>query len=431
MSIFTKAAMTIARGLGLSDPRIYRFLSIGGPTYAGESVTVDTALQLDVVWACVRLIAQTIATLPLLLYQRNADGHGSVDRKHPLYRLLHDRPNSDMTATEFWEAIAAGVLLWGNAYGAVERIGTRVVAITPMRPDRVTIVRQEDGSLLYRHQLGAVLTEYTEDQIFHVKGFSLDGLIGISPIAQARQVLATAIATEKTAGTFFRNGMRPSAVMLAPTYLTPNQRADADAFLERYTGAINAGKVPLLEGGWTLKEMQLPPEDAQLLATRSFQVEQICRWFDVPPAMIGHMDKSTSWGTGLEQMTLWFLTFSLRHHLKRIEQAISKSLLSLVEQGTHYAEFNVEGLLRADSKGRSELYAVLARNGLRTRNELRAYDNLPPLPDGDDLTVEVGLIPVQLLGKVAKTVHEAPLDPGFKPPAAVPTSKEGVSATTQ
>jgi HK97 family phage portal protein len=266
----------------------------------------------------------------------------------------------------------------------------------------------------------------TEEQVFHIKGFSLDGLVGMSPITMARQSIGSAMAAEKASGSFFRNGMQPSAMMKAPTYLTAPQREQANVIIEKFSGAMNTGKVPLIEGGWDLTQLSLKPEDAQLLQTRSFHVAQLCRWFDVPPVMIGHLEKSTAWGTGLEQMMQWFLTFSLRPHLKRIEQAISKALLTTDEQLTHYAEFNVEGLLRADSAGRAQLYKVLVENGLRTRNELRALDNEPPHPDGDDLTVMSNMLPIQLLGQVARIPSDKPVDPNFVPSGpSSPSGSEG------
>lgn len=426
MGIFTKAVQTLARAIGLTDPRLYEWYG-GGRTHSGEAVSVNTALQLDAVWSCVRLISQTIATLPLFLYRRDGKGRGEVDSAHPLYRILHDQPNADMTATEFWEAIVAAILLQGNAYGWKDKIGRRVVAITPMRPDFVTVKRLQDGSLQYVYTWQGTTYHLGEDDVLHIKGFSLDGLMGLSPISQARQSLGTAIAAEKSAASFFRNGMQPSKIMEAPQYLTDAQRQQAKGIIERYTGAAATGSVPLLEGGWKISDVSLKPEDAQLLQTRAFHVEQICRWFDVPPIMIGHMDKSTAWGTGMEQMMLWFLTFSLRPHLKRIEQAISKSLLTPEEQLSHYAEFNVEGLLRADSKGRAELYGALAMNGLRTRNELRALDNEPPMPGGDDLTVQSNLIPIQLLGTDAHAKVAKAADSNAQPKS---TGTERIDAST-
>lgn len=414
---------TIARSLGLTDPRLYHYFS-GGPTYAGEVVSVETALQLDTVWACVRLISQTIATLPLYLYKRDGKGRGVLADKHPLFKILHDRPNAGMTATDFWEAQSAARLLWGNSYSAIETMGEgarkRVTGLTPLRPDRVQVKREADGSLSFHYSWQGQTGTFREDEILHVKGFSLDGIMGLSPIAQARQSLGSAIAAERAAGTMFKNGMRPSAVMTTPNYLTPAQREQATGIIETFSGAVSAGRVPLVEGGWKLEPWNLPPKDAELLATRSFHVEQICRWFDVPPAMIGHMEKSTAWGTGLEQMLIWFLTFALRPHLRRVEQAISRSLLSPIEQADYYAEFNADALLRADSVGRSTLYKTLAENGLRTRNELRALDNMSPMPGGDSLTVQANLLPIDMLGKVAKIPTETALPPEGKPEPAKP-----------
>jgi HK97 family phage portal protein len=176
--------------------------------------------------------------------------------------------------------------------------------------------------------------------------------------------------------------------------------------------------VPLIEGGWKLDTLSLPPEDAQLLATRGFHVEQICRWFDVRPVMIGHTQQATAWGSGMEQMMLWFLQFSLRPLIKRIEQTIVKSLLAPEERSAHYAEFNVEGLLRTDSAARAALYAVLVDHGLNTRNEVRARENLAPITGGDDLTVQAQILPIQLLGKWVRGVQDKPVDPGFVTPKA-------------
>jgi HK97 family phage portal protein len=428
-NIGLKSVSVLARGLGLTDPRLYSYLS-GGSTYAGESVSVATAMQLDAVWACVRLLSQTVATLPLNLFKRDSEGRGIIDREHPLYRVLHDQPNADMTATEFWEAMVACVLLWGNAFAEIVRSGARIVALIPMRPDHVTVRRQQDGSLLYVYTWLGKIFELQEADVFHIKGFSLDGLVGLSPVTQARHSLGTAIAAEKAAGSLFRNGMRSSSAMMAPAYLNKTQRADADGLIAKITGSINAGSMPLLEGGWKIEQLSMSPQDAELLLTRAFQTEVICRWFDVPPAMIGHTEKTTAWGTGLEQMMLWFLTFSLRPHLKRIEQAIAKGLLTPAERDTHYAEFNADALMRADSAGRAALYSSAAQNGWKTRNEIRALENDPPLPGGDDLTVQVNLVPIELLGQFVRGRPDAPLDPGYVAPDAAPGSELSPTAPT-
>ena len=419
--IATKAVLTIAKQLSLTDPRLYQHFDVG-PTYAGESVTVDTAMQLDTVWSCVKLKAQTVATLPCVIYSRDARDFGQRNRDHPLYSLLHDQPNADMTAAEFWEAMVGAYLLWGNAYAQITWAGKRVISLMPMRPDRVTIRRLVDGSLLYFYAYMGVRLELTEAEVFHLKGFSLDGLVGISPVAMGRQSISASLAAEKASGSFFRNGMRPSVVMSAPTYLTDVQRKRKQEFIDEFSGAINAGRVPIMEGGWKLDQLSLPPEDAQLLGTRAFQVEQICRWFDVPPVMIGHTQSATAWGSGMEQMMLWYLQFSLRPVLTKIEQAIARHLVVPEERSKTYAEFNVEGLLRTDSERRARLYAVLTDHGINTRNEIRARENLPPIAGGDDLTVQAAMLPIQLLGQFVKGVTDKPLEPGvpFTPPKGAP-----------
>jgi HK97 family phage portal protein len=443
-NVALKNVSILARGLGLTDPRLYHFFS-SGPTHAGEVVTVDTSLQLDVVWACVRLVADTIATLPLQVYARDKQGRGIIDDKNPLYRILHDSPNADMTAVEFWTATVAAILLWGNSYGAIARknddptskVGSLpgpdnpVVAITPMRPDRITVRRTTDGGLTYHYSFQGFIADLEEYQVLHIKGFSLDGLVGIAPISQARQGLASAMAAEKAAGSFFRNGMRPSAIMEAPTYLTDPQRVQANAMIERFSGAMSTGGVPLLEGAWKLNTaVSLPPEDAQLLQTRGFHVEQMCRWFMVPPPMIGHTEKSTAWGTGLEQMNLWFLMYCLRPHLERIEQAIMKSLMTAEEAVANYVEFNVDGILRSDSTIRAALYKTQIAFGLKTPNEIRALENDAPDPDGNDLMIMSNMLPIKLLGEFVRGRGPKPLDPNFVPgkPTAADIAAQGDAA---
>jgi HK97 family phage portal protein len=420
--LYLKAVSTIARGIGLTDPRLYQYFG-GGETYAGEIVSVESALRVETVWACVRLISTTISTMALQVFQKLPDGRGVPVRDIPLYSLLHDQPNADMTATTFWTAMVACLLLWGNAYAAIERRGDgTVIALTPLMPNRLTITRQTDGSLLYHYAYMNVRQDYTEDQILHIKGFSLDGIVGLSPISQARETLGIAMAAEKSAASFFRNAMRPSLVMKAPNFLTDVQRERYnDSWMEKFTGSINAGRVPLVEGGWSLDQITMKPEDAELLATRAYSVEQICRWYGVSPVMVGHMDKSTAWGTGLEQMNLWFLTYGLRPWLRAIEQEITRSILTPAQRILYYAEFNVDGLLRTDSEKRAIMMKTLVDAGINTPNEMRAKNNDGPLDGGDQLTMAAGRMPLEMLGQQPPTPQ--PNDPARQqgqvtPPAA-------------
>jgi HK97 family phage portal protein len=303
-----------------------------------------------------------------------------------------------MTAVEFWEAVVACLCLWGNAYVEKGMVGRAIAALTPLRPDLMSVQRTDSGALEYRYSDPAGLRVYSEDEILHIKGFGIDGLTGLSPIGYARNSLGAAMATDEASAKVFANGMRTSGFVQAPQVLKPDQRQQIRETIAEFTGSGNAGKVMVLEAGFEYKQLTLPPEDAQMLETRAFQVEDICRWFRIPPFMIGHTEKSTSWGTGLEQQMIGFLTFALRPYLTRIEQAVKKSLVPAPDRGRIFAEFNLEGLLRADSKGRAELYASAAQNGWMKRDEIRAKENLPPEPGGDVLTVQSNLVPLDQLG---------------------------------
>jgi HK97 family phage portal protein len=427
--LYLKAVSTIARAIGLTDPRLLQHFG-GGPTFAGETVTIEASMRIETVWACVRLIASTIATLPLEVFQRLPDGRGQLVRNHQLWSLLHDQPNADMTAVVFWQAMVASLLLWGNGYAYIDRRndGT-VISLTPLIPAYLSPELRPDGSILYHYSFQGTRQDYTEDQVFHVKGFSVDGLIGMSPVAQGRESLGIAVAAEKSAASFFRNGMRPSMVMKAPMYLSENQRERfGEAFVDKFAGSMATGRIPILEGGWTLDQITMKPEDAQLLATRAYSVEQICRWFGVAPAMVGHMDKSTAWGTGLEQMNLWFLTYTLRPWLRTIEQEISRSIMTPAQRIGYYAEFNVEGLLRADSEKRSNTLKTLVTSSILTPNEARqTWDtSLAPLDNGDDLLTAAG---TSTLENISQPPPPPQLDPGRQqdPFSRQQTQQQGTS----
>lgn len=374
---------------------------------AGKSVTPDTVLQLATAWSCIRLLSETIGTLPMAIYRRDGEAKKTA-REHGLYELLHDSPNADQTAAEFWEGVVACLCLWGNAYAEKLKLGDRLIALKPMRPDLVRVARNERGARVYRYSHPTGFRELKEDDVFHVRGFGAGGDVGLSPVSYARQTMGTALAADETAAETFRNGLQISGFLKeAPgTKSTSEQRKDLLKLFDEFMGSLNAGKVMPLPHGFDFAGITMNPEDAQLLQTRRFHVEEICRWFRVPPFMIGHTEKSTSWGTGIEQQMIGFLTFSLRPYLTRIEQAIKKQLIAPAERASIYAEFNLEGLLRADSQGRAALLSALGQNGYLTRNEGRARDNLPPLPGGDVLTVQSNLVPLDQLGQASGSAEQ-------------------------
>lgn len=360
-----------------------------------------SVLRLSAAWACVRLLASTISTLPLNMYERVSDNQRRLATDFQLYPLLHDQPNADMTAQIFWEAYMASLLLRGRAYGW-KRYGTQgqISAIDFLPPDQTSRTRQSDGSWLYRYvdKLGQSHS-IPERDIFATIGFTLDGIEGLSPIAYGAGVFTSAIGADTAANNVMRRGLMSTIAFSMEQVIKKDQRKEfRDNYRQDVAGALNAGKPLLLEGGMKATPLSINPKDAQLLESRAWSIEEICRWFAVPPFMIGHAEKSTSWGTGIEQQQIGFLTFALRPWLKRIEQSIRKDLLTTTQQGRYYAEFAIDALLRADTSARSNLYSSAGQNGWMTRNEIRALENLPPMAGGDVLTAQSNLLPLAQLG---------------------------------
>lgn len=364
-----------------------------------------SAMGLSTVWACINLLAGTIASLPLDLYRTGADGERELARDHQLYRILHDSPNADQTAVNFWEMAQISLELQGNAYAEVfRRADGSVVGIgVPIAPERVQVERRENGILLYRWNEGGRAYEADERHMLHLRGFGGGPLGGLSTLSFGRQTFGLARAVEQAAGVTFGNGVRPSGVLSTVDSLTPAQRAEAEQLLqEKFAGAMNAGRPMLLDRDMKWQQLTMNPEDAQMLESRAFSVEEICRIFGVPPHMIGHTEKATSWGTGLEQQTLAFQKFSLRPRLKRAEQALEKYLLSPAERLAGYkVEFNIEGLLRADSAARGSFYREMTGMGAMTINEVRRLENLPPVPGGDVPRMQMQNVPIGEAGQEA------------------------------
>lgn len=366
-------------------------------------ITPASAMQLATVWSCVRLLSETIGTLPLGVYRKDDKGGRSANTEHALYGLLHDSPNADQSAAEFWEACVASICLWGNFYAEKVSSGGTLSALNFLKPELMQVKRDRYGARVYVYHDQKGRRDYREDDIFHVRGFGVGGDVGLSPISYARKTLGLAADTDNAAKSAFSNGIRPAGWLVVPPKTTKEQKDDLrKTFIDPITGPNATNRVGILEKGieWNAYT-GMPVADMQLLQGRAFNVEELCRWFRVPPFMVGHTEKSTSWGTGLEQQMIGFLTFSLRPYLTRIEQAVKKQLLKPAERGTVYAEFNLEGLMRADSAGRAALANAYAQNGIETRNEIRARHNMAPLPGGDMLTVQSNLVPLDQLGDVA------------------------------
>ncbi|HEY4546674.1 MAG TPA: phage portal protein [Pedomonas sp.] len=391
MNLLKKALGYVVRRLTLTEPEGWNTR----PSHAGETVTPDSALSLSTVWACTNLLAGTIASLPLKFYSGPATQGGAAVTDHPVYKVLAESPNADQTPMDFWEFLVVSLELWGNAYARKVMSGNRLIALVPVAPDAVAVSRRSDGKLLYRFSDEGRYYELTEEGVFHIRGFGGGPLGGMSTLSFARHSFGLAQAIEKAAGGTFANGLRPSGLLKFAQFLTKEQREVAEQrMVEKFVGAVNAGRPMVLEGGTEWQQLTINPEDAQMLQSRAFSVEDICRFFGVPPFMVGHTEKSTSLGTGLEQQLQGFQKFTLRRRLKRIEQAISKQLLSPADRSKLKPKFNVEGLLRADSKARSDFYAAMIRNGIMTVNEVRALENLAPIEGGDVARTQSQNIPL-------------------------------------
>lgn len=362
-------------------------------------VTGASAMSLSAVWACTNLLAGTIGSLPFMVY-RSTGNQREIYRDHPLYRLLHDSPNYDQTALDFWEFVSASLELWGNAYAKIERSNGRVVALRPVSPELVQVARLPAGPLEYNWTSEGKNTRLTDSDVLHIRGFGGDPLGGLSTLQFGRTSFGIARSIDTSASATFSNSLRPAGALTFENWLSAENRQIAeDRLTEKYVGAVNAGRPLILEGGTKWTPLTINPEDAQMLESRGFSVEEICRFFGVPPFMVGHTEKSTSWGSGIEQQTLGFQKFTLRRRLKRIEQAVSKQLLTPADRAAGVTvEFNLEGLLRGDTAGRASFYSTMTNIGAMTINEVRALENLPPVEGGDVPRMQMQNVPITEAG---------------------------------
>ncbi|MGV4963832.1 phage portal protein [Pseudomonas aeruginosa] len=391
--------------IGLTDGAFWQ--EWFGTSASGKNVTVDKALQLSTVWACVRLLSESVSTLPLKLYRRLPDGSREQAKDHPLFRLLCRTPNAEMTPQRFMLMVVASICLRGNAFVEKKMIGTRVVALVPLLPQYMRVKREDSGRLKYTYTENGVERVIPENNLMHIRGFGLDGVCGMLPVTMGREIFGSAMSAEEAAAKVFAQGMQASGILSGDTTLTPKQREDLRASLTAFMGSQNAGKIMVAEAGLKYQGITMNPEAAQMLESRSFNVEEMCRWFRVPPFMVGHMDKQSSWASSVEAQNLHFLTNSLRPLLVNIEQEITRCLIGEADADEFFAEFAVEGLLRADSTARAAWYNTALQNGWMSRNEVRRLENLPPIEGGDVFTVQSALVPLEQFGATAGGVSPA------------------------
>ncbi len=369
----------------------YRFLM--GPTAAGKNVNERSAMQLTAVYACVRILAEGIAGLPLHLYKCGRNGSREKAAGHPLYFLLHDEPNPEMTSFVFRETLMTHLLLYGNCYCQIIRDGRgQVTALYPLMPNQMSVDRDEKGQLYYTYLRSGEEADTMKkgtiyllpEDVLHIPALGFDGLVGYSPIAMAKNSIGMGLACEEYGAKFFANGAAPSGVLEHPGTIKDITRL-RESWNAIYGGSKNAGKVAILEEGMHYSPISISPNEAQFLETRKFQVDEIARIFHVPPHMIGDLERSTF--SNIEQQSLEFVKYTLNPWVCRWEQALTRSLLSPKEKREYCIKFNVDGLLRGDYQSRMNGYAVGRQNGWMSANDIRELENMDKISEeqGGDL----------------------------------------------
>ena len=367
-------------------------------------------MQMTAVYSCVRILAEAVAGLPLQFYRYTEDGSKEKAIDHPLYFLLHDEPNPEMTSFVFRETLMTHLLLWGNAYAQIIRNGKgEVVALYPLMPNRMTVDRDEKGQLYYEYQTSSDEAKTTKGgtvrlkptDILHVPGLGFDGLVGYSPIAMAKNAIGMAIACEEYGAKFFANGATPGGILEHPGTVKDPARV-RESWNSAFGGSSNSNKVAVLEEGMKYTPISISPEQAQFLETRKFQIDEIARIFRVPPHMVGDLEKSSF--SNIEQQSLEFVKYTLDPWVMRWEQSINRAMLSETEKPVYFAKFNVDGLLRGDYQSRMNGYATARQNGWMSANDIRELENLDriPIENGGDLYLVNGnMLPLSNAGAFA------------------------------
>ncbi len=388
-----------------------------GNSISGKRVNERTSMQMTAVYSCVRILSEAVAGLPLHFYRYTDNGGKEKAADHPLYFLLHDEPNPEMTSFVFRETLMTHLLLWGNAYAQIIRNGKgEVIGLYPLMPDRMGVERDSKGQLYYEYTVSmedaptvkgsTVVLPPTE--VLHIPGLGFDGLVGYSPIAMAKNAIGMAIACEEYGAKFFANGAQPSGVLEHPGTIKDPTRV-RESWQSTFGGSHNANKVAVLEEGMKYTPISISPEQAQFLETRKFQINEIARIFRVPPHMVGDLEKSSF--SNIEQQSLEFVKYTLDPWVSRWEQSMARSLLTAEEKKKYFVKFNVDGLLRGDYQSRMNGYAVGRQNGWMSANDIRELENLDRIPEevgGDLYLINGNMMPLSMSGAAYQKGKEEP-----------------------
>lgn len=378
-----------------------------GQSASGANVNERTAMSMTAVYGCVRVLSESIASLPLHVYKRGENGNREKAENLPLYTLLHDTPNEEMSSFTWRETLMTHLLLYGNAYCQILRNGRgEVIALYPLLPNRMTVERDESGQLFYRYQRyseepptmeGSTVILLPED-VLHIPGMSFDGLVGLSPIAACRNAVGAGLSADEYSSRYYANGAAPMGVLEHPGVIKQPEKL-RDSWNEAFGGTRNAGKVAILEEGLKFTPISISPADSQLLETRKFTVEEICRIFRVPPHLVQDLTK-TSYNSA-EQMSQEFVYYTLLPWCVRFEQAMIRSLLSAEERKHIEIRFNLDGLLRGSYESRMRGYQTAVNTGIFSINDCRKLENMDLLPadqGGDIHMVQGAMIPLSMVG---------------------------------
>lgn len=366
------------------------------PSYSEDAavpVTEDTAMQVSAVWACVRLLSETVASLPFNVYQKNPK---SVADGFYFQELMRRKPNRYQTRQEFLETMMLNLTLHGNAYARIQRINGRITSLMPMMSAQVEVRLLEDGSVVYEYTRDNLTEFLAEQSVWHIKLYG-NGIIGKSPLAFGRNMIGIAQAADKTVTRIYNSGGKRSGVLMVDKLLKPEQR---EQIRQNFSGLTTStdDRLIVLEMGMKFDPIAMSPQDIELLASRKFQLEEICRWFGVPSVLVNDTSGSTTWGSGIEQLVSGFYKLNLRPYLERIESSIEANLLTPEEQNRYYVEFDFEGLLRSDLKSRLEGYRTAIAGSILTPNEARKIEGWDALPGGDSLLSQINMSPLENLG---------------------------------
>jgi len=384
---------SIAERAGLQNS-----LPIGALVEDTRNIGVDGALQVSTVWACVDRRASTVASLPCFVYEQKPNGEKVLARTSRLYALLHDQPNNRMTPFEFWRAMMLNYDLRGNAYARIDRdINGEAIALWPMPSDQVQQRVLDDGAVVYEYRLGYNVAILAAENVLHIKNLG-NGTIGLSKLEFMRASLDEAAKAQHDASKVFGSGGKTGGLLMVDKILNETQRkAVTENFLNMKVDP--SARLHLLEQNMKFEQLSMTPSEQQLLESRRYGVEELCRWMDTPPVLIHHANV-TQWGTGVAELREGWYTFSIAPLMVNIAQAIRRCVLTPRQRVTLVIEFSLDALLRASPLARAEIYAKAVQNGWQDRSEVRQLEGLPPRPEASVLTAQSNLVPLHMLGRV-------------------------------